>query len=177
MVVDGSHAKDPSTGRLEGKNLEDDRDRLDDKNPPNNHQEQLLLCQHRQQGKRRPERHGSCIPHKDLGGIGVEPEKSQRGPHHCTSDNGELARFPNVDDLQVTGDGNMSCHVGQHGVRARRHNHGARRQPIQSVSEVDSITAPHDDHHHQGDVHPSRIRDPPLDEGNAQPRGECVSWR
>ena len=174
MVVDRSHAKDPAPGGFVRKDLEEDRDGLDNEDPPNHHQEQLVLCQNCHQRQGGTETQGPGVSHKDLGRIGIEPEKPQTGSHHRASEHGELARLPHGDHLEVAGDRGMSSYVRQHGVGRRCHNHGSRCQPVQSIGEVDGITAPDDHQHHQKGVRPSHVRYPPLDEGNAQPRRESV---
>src|SRR3972149_3122802 len=48
MMVDRCHAKDPPPGGLVREDLKEDRDRLNAEHPSADHEEQLMLGQHRQ---------------------------------------------------------------------------------------------------------------------------------
>ena len=101
MMVQRSHAKDPvgigvlpPAGALEplvGAGLEQHRERLRGKHATDQQQEKLRLEQDRHRAQRAADRQAAGVAHEHLGGMRVEPEKTDRGPHECRAEDRQLA--------------------------------------------------------------------------------------
>src|SRR5690606_20335612 len=74
VVVDRRHAEDPLPAELEGADLEDHRERLDDEDAADDRQDERLLARERDDAERGAERERADVAHEHLRRVRVEPE-------------------------------------------------------------------------------------------------------
>ena len=101
VVVERRHPEDPLARELERAHLEDHGDRLDDEEPADEDEEDLLLDEDGDGPERRAEREGARVAHEDLGGVRVEPQEAERGSDDRGAEDRELARAGHVGDEEV----------------------------------------------------------------------------
>ena len=151
-MVDGCHPKNPFSFGLIDRNLDDDRKGLEDEDPSHDGQEDLLFGDdgHRCQGT--AEREGSYVPHEYLGRIGIEPQKSQSRSHDGSA---EYTQFPTpagVGDLEVIGELNVPCQIGDKGKCSSCDHDRTNGQAIESIGEVDGIGGSDEDKQDEDDI-------------------------
>ncbi len=168
MMVNGCHQEDPFPSRFERHDLEDDRNRLDHEDAAHQEQQQLVFADHRDGPQRRAQRQGAHIAHEHGGRIGVEPEESEAGPEDGRGEHREFSRPFDIRDQQILGRNPVSDHVGHDGVRQCGDHHGAHRQAIEAVRQVDRVRTPDDHQDREWDVEQTEIRREILEKGHAQ---------
>ena len=167
MVVDRGHPEDPpAVGKLEPADLEDDGEGLQDEDPPDDGQEDLLLRQDGEGAQGTAQGEGAHVPHEDLGGIGVVPEEADAGADDRPAEDGKLSGSRHVGDLEVGGDLDVPGEVGEQEIG---HETGDRRtdgEAVQAVGEIDGVRGAHDDERRQEHVPPSQVRQDGLEKGD-----------
>src|SRR6185437_11238289 len=132
-MVNWSHLEDAFLAQLVRRDLQDHRERLDDKHSADEWQQQLLFDHDRDGADRSAKRKRTYVTHENLSGMGVIPEKADRCSDHGAAKNGQLADLRHSWKLEVSRKSCMAADVGEHGERAGS-NHGApNRQPVQAV--------------------------------------------
>ena len=87
MMVQWCHAENAFAGELERGHLQDHRKGFDNKNATHNRQHHFLTNNDRDHAECRTQSQGPYITHKDHGGIGVKPEKSEARTTECAGKN------------------------------------------------------------------------------------------
>src|ERR1700749_4561551 len=89
--MDGRHLENSFLAQLVGSDLQDDRERFDDKYAADEGQQELLFDHDRDRADRASKSERAYVAHEDLGGMRVVPEKSDGGADHGAAENGEFA--------------------------------------------------------------------------------------
>ena len=95
MVMEWRAAKDPLSPPSIRQDLEDHADCLGHEDPAHQEQENLLAQRNSQKSDRTAEGQGTRIAHENLGGMTIEPEKSQSRAREGAGEDGQLSRARN----------------------------------------------------------------------------------
>ena len=148
MMVNGRHPENPFAGELEARHLQDDRERLDHENPADDQQKKLLLGANGDHPEHPADRERAGIAHENAGWIGVKPKEPHASPHERHAKHGQLARLRVIGNLQVFGDADMPCRIGDERIGKSCGDRATSRQSIETVGEVHRVGGSHD---HQGE--------------------------
>src|SRR6266540_3740117 len=91
VVVHRGHQEDPLAEGLEGEDLDEHAERLDDEDAAEDEQELLGLRHHRQAGDRAAEAERAGVAHEDGGREGVEPQKADARPDQAPRQQREVS--------------------------------------------------------------------------------------
>src|SRR5690606_24655755 len=137
---------------FETRHLENHRHRLQHKNAAHDEQHNFVPHHHRYHTQRRPQGQRAHIPHKHLGGIGVEPQKTETGATQGGAEHHQLADTGDKGNMQVTGELDVAHQVGKHAKGATHQYGGHDGQPVETIGEVDGIAAADNDEVGEDDV-------------------------
>ncbi len=113
MVVDRRHREDATAGQFEGGDLQDHGNGLHHKNPADDGEEKLLVDADRHHRHRPAERQRAGVPHEDLGGMAVEPEKAEAGTKKRRAKDHQFLASGNLRQKEVGGKNRMAGKVGK----------------------------------------------------------------
>jgi hypothetical protein len=136
------------------------------KNPADDAKQDLLLGNDGQRSQGASQRKGPHVSHEYLGGIGIIPEKTDARPDNGAAENGELARSRHIGDLQVTGDLDVACKVGEEQIGHEAGNGRTDGQPVQPVGEIDGIGRADDDEGGKQNIPEPQIGQNGFEKGN-----------
>src|SRR5262245_44426824 len=111
MMMNGCHAKHPLARKLEGDNLDNDRDSLEHEQPADHRQHHLMFGGDRDRADHAAERKRTRVPHEDGSGRCIEPQKSQSGPDYRSAQDGQFAGAGDVVNIEVLGKKDISRKV------------------------------------------------------------------
>src|SRR5579863_977016 len=148
MVVNGGHFEDSLFAQLVAAYLEQNGKRFDDEHAANEGQEQFLADDDRHGADSAAEGERTHIAHKNFGRVGVVPEKADRGAHHGSAKDGELADAVKMRKFKVVGEDHVPADVSQDGKRTGGNDGAADGQAVEAVGEIDGVggAGEHDDH-------------------------------
>ena len=170
--MDRRHEKDPLSPELVRSHLKDHRERLQDKDPSDEDQEDFIFRRHGHDAQRGAQRQGADISHEHLRGIGVEPQKTQARRDDGGAEHRHLADTGNIRDLEVVGELEMAGHVGDQGVSRGGGHDRSDGETIQAVGKVDGVGRPDDHQHGERDIPDAQVRPDVLQEGNGEDAAE-----
>ncbi len=95
MVVERSHQKNPfSFRKFEIGDLDDDGERLQDKNEPDQEEQDFHLQKNEEIGKACSQGEGTGVPHDDFCGFEIETEEGEDRPQEAERKNHDRFFFP-----------------------------------------------------------------------------------
>src|SRR5690606_29122537 len=109
------------------------------KNTAHDKQDDFMANNNGNHTQGRAQGQGSYIAHKNLCGIGVEPEKAQASTHQCTTKDNQFTSTCDVGDLQVLGKLNVTGKICDDAQRGRNHDRGHDRQTIKTGSQIHGV--------------------------------------
>src|SRR5690242_10124875 len=168
MMVQRRHHEYALARHLERHHLHDDGNRLDDEQPADHREHDLVLHRHRRGAQHAAERQRAGVAHEDRGRRRVEPEEAETRAKHRAADHRELAGAGDVIDLQIVGEYGVAREVGDHAETGGRDHHGNNRETIEAVGEIHRIAGADDDEGAKDDEEPAEIDHELLEEGNRQ---------
>ncbi len=170
VVMQRRHAEDAlPAGRLEVADLQHDRGGFEQEHAADQHQQQLLLDQDRDDAERGAQRQRSDVAHEDLGGIGVVPKESERGAHQRSAEHRQLGGLRKADQQQVLGKDAVAGDVGQRGVGRGRDREDADREAVEAVGQVHGIRFGDQHEHREREVADAEVRNQVLEEREDEP--------
>src|ERR1700733_6342642 len=102
VMVQGRHAEDAlAAAQLVAAHLQDDRHRLEIKDPADERQQQLLLDDHSDRGQRAAQRQRAHISHEDLRRMCVVPEKANARARHGPGKDGDFTHQRHTLQLKI----------------------------------------------------------------------------
>src|SRR3990167_840689 len=122
VVMDRRHAEHALAGQLEGGDLNHHRQGLHDEHAAHDEQDDFLADDHRNGAQRGAQRQGADVTHKDLCGVGVEPQKAQTGTDQRRAEHDQLARARHIRDQQVFGELHVARQVAEDPQRTADHH-------------------------------------------------------
>src|ERR1039457_5184043 len=168
MMMDWRHAENALATILVRSDLKDNRQRLNNKNTPDDYQQNFLFRDHSYAPQRTAQGKGTHIPHKNLGRIGVIPEKSQSGAHHGIAEYGQLPRTCYSRHLQIGRKGGMAGDITEQHIGGGIDRHRTNGQSIQSVGQVNGIAGTHYDYDDKGDIPNPDVRMKIFEKGHIE---------
>src|ERR1700733_11729104 len=90
MMVDRSHLEDTLAGQLERYDLDDHGERLDHEETADDGEHDLVFDRDRNRAEQSAQSERARVPHKNLRGRRIEPEKAEAGADQSAADHGEL---------------------------------------------------------------------------------------
>ena len=145
MMMNGRHAEDPLARQLEGADLNDHRDSFEHKDAAHNEKYDLMAGHDRDNAQCSAQCQRADVAHKNHGGVGVEPQKSEASSGDRAAEHHQLAGPGQIGDVQILGKFNMPGEVGDHTETRRHHYRGHDGESIQSICQIHRITRA--DHH------------------------------
>src|SRR5579859_796132 len=143
-MVDGRHAKDALAAQLERADLQDHRERLNDKDAANEKQKNFLLDDDGDGAERSAERERADIAHEDFREVRVVPEEAERRAHERSAKYRQFSDSRDVLDLEIRRPTRVAADIGQHRERARGDDRAADRQAVETVRQIHRIGRSHD---------------------------------
>src|SRR5579859_3347435 len=141
-MVDGRHAKDALAPQLERADLQDHRERLNDKDAANEKQKNFLLDDDGDGAERSAERERADIAHEDFRGMRVVPKEAERRAYERSAKYRQFSDSRDVLDLEIRRPTRVAADIGQHRKRARGDDRAADRQAVEAVREIHRIGRP-----------------------------------
>ena len=89
------------------------------------------------------------IPHKDLGGMTIEPKEAESGANNRGAEYGKFPRPPYVRNVEVTGAAKVAGKISEYQKHERDEKRASNGQPVQSVRKVDRIGAAYNSEHRE----------------------------
>src|SRR5215813_6512138 len=99
VMVERRHAEYSASRHLEARDLNDDRDRLQNKQTAYDREHKLVFCNHTDRPESSADRQRSGVSHKDHCRRGVEPQETKARPDHGAAKDGELTGAADMVDL------------------------------------------------------------------------------
>src|SRR5580658_1258850 len=112
MMMDGGHSKNTLASELEGTDLQDHRERLDNKDSANEKQENLLFDDDRNRAQRSTERKRAYVSHENFRGVRVVPQETKRRAHQRSAKYRQFADPRDVLNLEVRSPARVAAHIG-----------------------------------------------------------------
>src|SRR5215471_16504830 len=142
VVVDRCHLEHALAGQAKRYDLDNHRDRLEDKKTADNGENDLVLYCDGDGAQRTAERQRSRVAHEDHRGRRVVPEKAQPGTDEGGKEHGALADMGDVVELKVVRELAVADEVGDQDERRGGDHHRHDRKPVEPVREVDRVGRP-----------------------------------
>src|SRR5271167_2700458 len=142
VMVQRRHAEDAPSCHFEARDLNDDRDCLENEQPADDRQHELVLCNDADRPKGSADRQRSRVAHKDHGRWRIEPEETQARSNHRTAKDGELAGAGDVMDLQVVGKDRITGEIGNQAKQAAAIIEGTMASPSSPSVRLTAFEAP-----------------------------------
>src|SRR6188472_756338 len=101
MMMNRRHRENAFSGQPKTQNLKDHGNRFENEDAAYNREEQLLFATDCNDANHSADRERARVPHDDLGGMAVKPEKTQTGSNQRRTDHGKLARVGIERNLKV----------------------------------------------------------------------------
>ena len=140
MMVQGGHSENAAAQDLEREDLRHHRERLGHEHGADDREEELALDEHRHGAERGAEREGARIPHEDVRGIAVPPEKPERGPDDGGAEDRQLSGVGDVRHLEVS----RELHVPRDVAHPAERHRGNAVSPagVQAIPRFTAFDAP-----------------------------------
>ena len=139
------HSEDPFAGQLEGSDLQYHRQCFDHEYTAHHQKHNFLSNNYSDRAKCCAESKRTDIAHEYLGGIRVEPEKSESGSRQGGAEHGELARAGNIRKPEIARKDSVTRDVCEHSQGTTYHHCRHDRQAIEPVGQIDSIARSNND--------------------------------
>ncbi len=97
-MMDWAHAEDALARRLERDDLDDDGERLTDKDKTDNREQNLRVRQDADRRDSAAECQRARVAHEYLGWMRIEAQKGQAGHHHSHAEDGEVVVARHIAD-------------------------------------------------------------------------------
>src|SRR3989338_4262222 len=158
VVVERGHAEDAPAGQLEGADLQDHRQRLQDEHAADEEKQDLLLDDDGHGADGAAEGARADVAHEDFRGVGVVAKDAEGGAGHGGAEDGQLALLGHLGEVEVLGELGVAADVGERGEGAGGDGHAADGEPVQAVGEVDRVRRAHQHQHDEDDEGQRRQR-------------------
>src|SRR5437868_2616703 len=149
-MVDRRHLENAFLAQLVGTNLQDHRERFDDKNPSDKGQQQFLLDHDSYGADCAAQRQRTDIAHEHFRWMRVVPEKSNRGTDHGSAENGELTNLRHALQFEVGRKRGVPAEVGENRERSGRDHRTADCESVEAVGKIYGV-ARSNNHNHNKD--------------------------
>ena len=145
------------------------RESLDDEESSNNNQQDFLL-RYNGDGSQRPSQgKGTHVPHEDLSGVGIKPEKSESGTGQRAAHDCQFAAAGHIVDLEILCQFDMPGDISKNHIRGCGNNDRPDGEAIQSIREVNGIGRSYDHQDSKCDITRTQVRGYVFEKRNGHP--------
>lgn len=146
MMVDRRHPEESVAGELKAEHLQDDGERLDDKDAPYDEEEKFLLGADGDDAEHATDGESPGVAHENAGWMAVKPKEAHACPDQRHTENAQLACLLVERDLEVGRHLGVTRHIGEDRVGKGRGDRAAGCEAIKAIGQVHCVGgADHDE--------------------------------